>query len=176
MSKFFIGFGSAFVAPIVKIYTSGAVDLTRFDFMVFIGQIIPLILMGVLVGIYALTINAGETNMKRLFINCISLPALLISLVGEADLSKLDASPLQITCKPVNKVSYGIYQTMSKLTKSQMKYYILSKEFKDQEKYLLIKGKKYYIEAETGVRPKTKKMIFNALTCKVVYGVKKVNR
>jgi len=171
MMHFFVGFMSAFIFPTIKVYQNG-INFSQFEWGIFLGSIIPTLLMAVLVGLYAFIIERKETDMKKLFRNCIALPALLVSLVGgggmiaKAKDIEVVTRNKNVWCKPQSKLKQGVLYTMDSLSnKKRVRFYTLSEE-KRTDDFIVVDEVQYFIIDKKYSKPKTG-LFFDIYSCEL---------
>ena len=145
--RFLVGCLSALVAPSIKYVTSFKASIDGgFDISYFIGSSLPFMLMGLIVGLYALVVEKDEKDMKRLFKICIGLPALVMTFggdIGSGD--KAIAMERQLKCEAKPKIVQGIMDTYDQLTSTKRaRYWVLSKTVASNE-YVMIDDDKFYV-------------------------------
>lgn len=160
--KFLVGFSSALVVPVAKLYQQG-LDLHNVDGLAFLGACIPVLLMGLLVGGYAIVVKRNEDDLKKIFEVCVLMPGIFVSFASGKPLVTVGDAPAQaaphyveVRCEPATAVSRGMAATMDALTStSRMKYWILAdKPDRDEMKFVVVNGKRYYIKAQVNQRLK----------------------
>jgi hypothetical protein len=146
---FGVGFLSAFVVPVIKVYQVGYIAPEAWNFSWLVGRLLPFLLMGVLVGSYALLVNGEEKSLKTLFLNCLSVPAMLMTLVGGAPSLKeaqaIEPTPrLILTCTPPSSFTRGMKDSLLTLGVLKNKYFRKN----PQGKIALQVGKDVYLMEE----------------------------
>ena len=171
LERFSVGCLSALIVPFAKYSLAVKTPMDGgFDMVYFIGAVLPFILLGLVVGFYALFVEKDEKDMKRLFKICIGLPALAMTLGGGLEMNQAEAFEKQLYCKPTSKLVQGLIHTYDQLTSTKRpEYYVLSQEITSSE-FILVDDKKYWIIDHLN-NPKSKDetdIIFDVFTCNIL--------
>ena len=155
--------------PIIKCAQNG-LDVNSFQFMVFLGAILPILLLGILVGVYAVLVEKSEHNIKKLFRLCVSLPALLMSISAGKPSSVAVASEMQIEvfCAPTSQFVQGVQAVYSSLT-NQTKYnYLVLSDQETSNEFIMVSDKRYYVLRKTVSMPRVEPQytVYNMNKCK----------
>jgi hypothetical protein len=166
--KFAIGFISSAFVPLIKIVQGDNPVLSNpIDWVYIIGSIIPIFLLCLLTGIYALTVEKDETDLKRLFRTCLAIPALIMTLgTGYGD-NQAVADSHEVVCETKHAMHQGFLDTFDKFRNAKrVRYYLLSEHRKTPE-YIRHSGKRYYIVVKTSHKP-AHGIVFDAKKCKIL--------
>jgi len=171
LKRFIIGFLSACIIPIAKLYQNG-IDINQLNIKTMIGCSIPVVLMSLCVALYAVFIENGEKDMRKLFKLCVLLPGAFVAFSGGKSkniIPVVNANPpvIEMKCKPISSIQQGIQSTLDSLSnKIRVKYWLLSDSKKSKE-YILIKDKKYFIINKLAKKPE-KGIIFDLNNCQII--------
>jgi len=166
IERFMVGFISALLVPIAKYALSSNIYVLD-DLSFFIGALIPFVLLGIVIGLYALVVEKEQKDMKTLFKICVGLPAMLMTL-GNVDLNKKAiASDRELVCEKTHELVQGVISTYDSLTNSnRTRYWLLSKTVGSNE-YILIEKEVYWVIGHSDKLPKGE-LVFDVLNCKLL--------
>jgi len=169
--RFAIGFTSSMFLPFIKLYQNGSL-LEASELKYYIGLLLPFVLLGVVMGIYAWAVEKDETNSKRLFRTCFAMPGALLSILGTqgapTGMAKASA-PIEMVCEDRHEAIQGLIDTFDAITNHHRpRYFILSTTETKAKDYLVVDGKKYWVLGETATKPSKTGVYFDIRNCKIL--------
>lgn len=161
--RFLVGFISAPVVPLVKMFEN--LDYASLEHWSYhIGSVVPVLLLGVLMGFYAWLIERDESNVKRLFRTCVAMPSVLITLASGGSIeSKAVAGAELIKCEKKNQLVQGIIDSVNALRSKETVRYLLVDRDKRTDAYIEHEGR-WYVIARSIELPHTG-FVYDMVTC-----------
>jgi hypothetical protein len=183
-TRFLVGFISAQLFPVVKLAQNGAVS--HFNMMVLVGACVPPILLGTVIGIYAIIVESKENDVGRLFRVCVSLPALIINLsvanqsatsYGAATAATMAASPSpvvvpegkELTCTPKDSIEVGLQTAVGAMANdTPPNWWVLAEKGDKTRNWITIDGKKWYIVGKSKEIPTDGTVLYDCIKCRLI--------
>lgn len=138
LERFGVGFVSALMLPTFKVIQSMGDQPTTVMYLV--GVLSPILFISLVMGIYALFVEKGETDIKRLFRTCFAMPgALIVATSGTGPVGTATAMELHRECRVENQVVQGISDAIDSLRNTKKPRYLkLSENMRPESDHIVV--------------------------------------
>ena len=140
--RFLTGCIAALIFPLLKVFQNGtSIDVTLYSSL---GFLLPFLTFSIFIGIYAIIVEHKEEDMKRLFRNCLTIPAFVVN-IGTGDTSAIADV---YTCTPKSEFKVGLESAWGILANSKEPKYLLLSKDRHTGDYIISGDVRYYVVRE----------------------------